>query len=155
MAGVKNRVVEVLVNSKLVSKRLHNFLGADVGYLKETTGPQTYPNGFTLAENAAVQELGDLKGHIPPRPFMKQGAERFEADDRSVGAIISSVAEGRRVPREASNALGVLLQGHVRMAIRDGNFAPLDPQTIKRKGSSKPLIDTGKLRQGVDVRTKD
>lgn len=153
MARVKNRVVETTVRTKEVSRRLHNFLGADVGYLKETTGGQTYPNGWTLAENAALHELGE--GNVPPRDFMRQGADRFEKDDRTIAKIITGLVEGRTTPTMASNGLGVLLQNHVRQALRTGKFAPLDPRTIQRKGSSKPLIDTGKLRQGVDVRTKD
>ena len=30
-----------------------------------------------------------------------------------------------------------------------GEWDDLDPQTIKRKGSSKPLIDTGTLRNAI------
>ena len=30
-----------------------------------------------------------------------------------------------------------------------GSFTPNKPATIKRKGSSRPLIDTGHLRQSI------
>jgi hypothetical protein len=37
----------------------------------------------------------------------------------------------------------------------NGKFAPLKAKTIKRKGSSKPLIDTGQLRQSITYRVVD
>lgn len=152
--GKKNRVVETVSSIGSTKKRLSDFLGADVGYLKETTGPQEYPNGWNLASNAALHELGSADGSTPPRDFMRQGSDLFEGQKSAIGGVVARVAEGKASPTEGSNALGVLLQGSVRRAITRGNFAPLDPKTIARKGSSKPLIDSGALRGGVDVRTK-
>ena len=34
----------------------------------------------------------------------------------------------------------------------EGEFVPNAPSTIRKKGSDKPLIDTGQLRQGVSYK---
>jgi hypothetical protein len=148
----KNRVIETIVELPGLKKRLHNFRGADVGYLAETTGSQMYANGLTLASNAQIQEYGTK--FIPARPFMREGADRYETDFGAIKKTLIAVADDKLTAEQGSNRLGVMLQGHIQRAIVDGNWAPLTAQTIKRKGSSKPLIDTGRLRQGVDVRTK-
>lgn len=145
-------VKQATVSLSDVASDLAKLLGAKVGYLAETTGPQTYDNGLTLAANAQIHELGTE--HIPPRPFMRTGAEAFDKMDRQIGNAIRDVIDGKMQPKQGSNRLGVMLQTEIKRAIRSGDFTPLKPATIKRKGSSTPLIDTGKLRQGVDVRTK-
>ncbi|EFA29062.1 conserved hypothetical protein, partial [Haemophilus influenzae HK1212] len=40
-------------------------------------------------------------------------------------------------------------QGDVQLNIARGNWVANAKSTIKQKGSSKPLIDTGKMRQSV------
>ena len=45
--------------------------------------------------------------------------------------------------------LALVAQGDVQLNIARGNWAPNAKSTIKQKGSSKPLIDTGKMRQSV------
>ena len=152
----KNRVVDTVLKTAQVKSSLSNFLGADVGFLKETTGPVVYPdtNDWTVASNAAHHEHGDPAHGTPARPFMRGGADRFEKDEHAVGGVIDRLVQGQIDPRTASNQLGTLMQGHIQSSIREGPWAPLDPETIRRKGSSKPLIDSGLLRQSVDVRTK-
>ena len=65
---------------------------------------------------------------------MREGAE--EAHD---GATAETVL--KRV-----GALGVRL---VQEKIVSGSFKPNAPSTIRKKGSDKPLIDTGRMRQSV------
>jgi hypothetical protein len=150
----KTNRVQTTINIDLgdMAGSLAGLLGAKVGYLAETTGPQTYDNGLTLASNAVIQEFGTDR--IPPRPFMRAGAEAFDKKDAAIGNVLRGVIEGRTGPVEGSNALGVMLQAEILRAFRSGDFTPNAPATTRRKGSSQPLIDTGKLRQGVDVRTK-
>ena len=58
------------------------------------------------------------------------------------------------IPKEKKNILklsGAFLEGKIKEKITEGDpsWASLKPETIKRKGSSKPLIDTGKLRASI------
>ena len=58
------------------------------------------------------------------------------------------------LPQEKEQILrvaGAFLEGRIKEKITEGDpdWPPLRPETIKRKGSSKPLIDTGKLRASI------
>ena len=46
--------------------------------------------------------------------------------------------------------LGVTVKGIVQEEIVEGDFAPNATSTIKKKGSERPLIDTGHMRQSVN-----
>ncbi|OCA57864.1 hypothetical protein AA93_07090 [Xylella fastidiosa subsp. pauca 11399] len=45
--------------------------------------------------------------------------------------------------------------GDVKATIRHADLAPLTPQTIQRKGSSAPLIDTGQMLQSITYEVRD
>ena len=47
------------------------------------------------------------------------------------------------------NKLGILAQGDIQAEITSLMTPALSPRTIRAKGSSKPLIDTGAMRQAV------
>lgn len=58
------------------------------------------------------------------------------------------------LPKEKERILklaGAFLEGKVKEKIThsDPSWPPLRPETIKRKGSSRPLIDTGRLRDSI------
>ena len=46
--------------------------------------------------------------------------------------------------------LGLFQKDLMQNEIITGDFVPNAPSTIRRKGSSKPLIDTGRMRQAVN-----
>jgi hypothetical protein len=45
----------------------------------------------------------------------------------------------------ALDRLGIQAQNIIKQSFRKNDWKPLNPKTIKRKGSSTPLIDTGQL----------
>lgn len=59
------------------------------------------------------------------------------------------VAEGKVGVIQGAERLGMLARDKVRSSFTDGHLQPDAPSTIKKKGSSKPLIDTGQLRQSI------
>ena len=64
------------------------------------------------------------------------------------------------LPKEKEQILrkaGAFLEGAIKQKITQGDpsWPPLKPETIKRKGSSKPLIDTGKLRASITHKVED
>lgn len=111
-------------------------------------GDETYEDGTSLAEIAAFNELGTST--IPARPFMKQSFKDHEKDLKEtcmqVGKMLS---EGATVDK-ALNMLGTTVKGLVQSEMVEGKFAPNAPATIKKKGSSTPLIDTGYMRQSIN-----
>jgi len=62
--------------------------------------------------------------------------------------LLKALEDGKN---EILRIVGAFLEGQIKQTITRGRaeWPPLSPETIKRKGSSKPLIDTGKLRNSV------
>ena len=52
--------------------------------------------------------------------------------------------------------IGIIIVNDIKTTMVTGNFTPLKSSTIKAKGSTKPLIDTGELRNSIsyEVRNK-
>lgn len=105
----------------------------EVGFFRDARGE----NGERVAEYAYRNEEGL---GVPKRPFLVRG--------------INSVA--KRALEEIAKAegakAGVIATNGVKTYITKGEFTPLAQKTIQAKKSSKPLIDTGALRQNVQFR---
>lgn len=144
-----------VVKRKDILNTLTTEVGVKVGYPKETTGPNTYKSGFTLAYNALTQIYGSQRNNIPPRDFVGEGLNQWEQDWYAEGAgkaYLKSVQSNN--PTIFAEALGVSLQGYIREAITNTSWPSNAPATIARKGSSQPLIDSGDLRRGLDYITR-
>lgn len=97
---------------------------------------------------AAAHEFG--LGNVPERPFLAVGIKSGKDELRKQSyESLKQIVESKMSAGKALQLLGVKAEGLVKQYIRDGNFTPLKPETIKRKGSSKPLIDTGNLIQSI------
>lgn len=107
-------------------------------------------SGLTLAQLGGIHEYGAPGAGIPERPFLAV-AIRKELDDLMRLNIINLklILHNGQTFEGALEQLGLMAQGKVQQYIVDGDFAPLQPATIARKGSSKPLIDTGQMRQSI------
>ncbi len=126
-------------------------------------GSEVYPGEgqpLTLVDVATVHEFGSANGVIPERSFLRSTLDRNgkkyakrlrEAIARAIEAAAKGGDWREAVDRDLSR-LGVLAVGDVQQTIRDSGpgWPALSPVTIARKGSSKPLIDTGRLRQSID-----
>lgn len=100
-----------------------------------------------LAVIAAIHEFG--LGDMPQRSFLRSA---YDENLPVINKMIQRVANGAVFglgTNAALNQLGNVVQGMVQRKIVDGPFVPNSPATIKRKKSSKPLIDTGHLRQSI------
>lgn len=99
------------------------------------------------AEIALIHEFGAPAAGIPARPFVRQTLENKAGQ---LAALQKKIAQallmGTLTEGKALGLIGAWAAGAIKATItRDGNFAPLKPATIKRKGSDKPLIHTGQL----------
>lgn len=106
-------------------------------------------DGQNLASIAAYNEFGTSK--IPSRPFM---AQTFDLNNSQTKRFIDK-EYGKVLDRKQSIAdglykIGIFYQEKTQSQISLGKFAPNKPATIKAKGSSKPLIDTGRLRKSIN-----
>lgn len=107
-------------------------------------------DGGDLVVIAASNEFGTKDGHIPSRPFLRQTFEenRREIEDRKA-RIWQAILLGRATMRTGLGLLGAWYQGKVQQQIVKLSEPPNAPSTIARKGSSNPLVDTGRLRQSI------
>mgnify|MGYP004576747547 FL=1 len=100
-----------------------------------------------LAVIAAIHEFG--LGDMPQRSFLRSAYdENLPMIDKMIQRVANGAVFGLGT-NAALNQLGNVVQGMVQRKIVDGLFVPNSPATIKRKKSSKPLIDTGHLRQSI------
>ena len=100
-----------------------------------------------LAVIAAIHEFG--LGGMPQRSFLRSAFDENKPMLNRMGDNIVNGAIKGMSTETALNQLGNVVQGMVQKKIVDGPFVPNSPATIKRKKSSKPLIDTGHLRQSI------
>lgn len=100
-----------------------------------------------LAVIAAIHEFG--LGDMPQRSFLRSAYdENLPMIDKMIQRVANGAVFGLGT-NAALNQLGNVVQGMVQRKIVNGPFVPNSAATIKRKKSSKPLIDTGHLRQSI------
>lgn len=133
-------------------KRLETFASKAVyvGVPKENN-PEV-EGKFKMSELAAVHEFGSEDGDIPERSFLRTSIVKNKA---KYFQFFGDRLITNNDPEKALNELAILAGDDVKEHIVNGSFKELAPETIKRKGSTKPLIDTGKLRQSITGVVRD
>lgn len=101
---------------------------------------------------AAIQEFGAPSRGIPPRPFFRNMVA--EKQDEWAPAIGDLLKKTKFNVIKTLKLTGEAISGQLRQSIRDMNSPPNAQSTIERKGSSKPLVDTGHLLNSVDYDVK-
>ena len=105
---------------------------------------------LTVAEIASIHEFG-IPGRIPERSMIRATCEMNSAKyAEAVRKIGIGITFGRTDLRRGLDLLGVMIKGDIQQRIAAGIAPPNAPSTIKRKGSSTPLIDSGQMRGGLD-----
>lgn len=115
-----------------------------VGFPAEFDKKVEGSDNFNLASLAAVLEFGNER--IPSRPFLRQ---TLTENQEKYTALFVKLFESGVSIEQIYEQIALIAQGDVQQNIVNGKWTANAPSTIKRKKSSKPLIDTGKLRQSV------
>lgn len=152
-AGIDTKEVEKQLQGLAKALNTH-ITGARAGYLSNDKGeiPYEEPNPPTLEEVALWNEFGTER--IPPRPFLQRAQKSaITRCNKLVQVRMEENADLEQIAKE----IGLVLQDEIKQQITRGQFVPNAPSTIRRKGSSRPLIDTGNLRQSVHwgITTRD
>lgn len=99
---------------------------------------------------AAVHELSAPSRGIPARPFLiptiKNNADKYV---QLMAQGFKTALQDKSKADEVYEKIGLVASNDVKDYIVSGNFVPLKESTIDRKGSSKPLLDTGELRNSI------
>jgi hypothetical protein len=144
---------KILANAAAISNKPFVKVGILEGkadQAKEISGdsPNAQPTGLTLVEVATFHEFGTSR--TPERSFLRAtiDANKSELQTETLN-IFKKVSSGSIDAMRGLGILGLSIKSKVQKRIRAGIKPDLDPKTIDRKGSSKPLIDTGQLVNSI------
>lgn len=123
---------------------------------KPLTGPTQVHVGFPAGKSdsdivarAVWNHYGTSRG-IPARPFMFNAIRKNKKNiKRYLNKTAPEVLRGESSLHMVLSRLGILTQGYVQDEITELRNPPNHPDTIRQKGSSNPLIDTGEMRGAV------
>lgn len=108
------------------------------------------PSEMTLVEVAAVHEFGAPARGIPQRSFIRATVDEKRADVAKLQEVLlGNVTKGKMTADQALDAMGAKVAAWCKTRIAAGIAPPLKPETVARKKSSKPLVDTGQLRSSI------
>lgn len=146
----------VQIRTKVTLRRRGNVANHIAKIDKAVQGPKAVKVGFPkgkadadLVSIAIWNHFGTSRG-IPPRPFitiaMFKNRREFRAALRKIakGAVENGTPLAVQMPK-----LGALGAGKIQDQIANNTPPPNAPSTVRQKGSSKTLIDTGRMQGGV------
>ena len=111
-------------------------------------GKATEDDGTDICDVAAWNELGTVNS--PSRPFLRKSVDENESKINSfLQGQKSAMLKGASA-EQILKEIGIFQKDLIQEKITEGSYVPNAPSTIKKKGSSKPLIDTGRMRQSVN-----
>ena len=115
-------------------------------------------DGVPVAEYAAWNEYGvpgtEEKWAIPPRPFIRGYVDDNGEKIKNIQEmLVAQVIDGKIDPDTAADKLGKNTKEGIKHYIKtSSNFTPNAPATVKRKGTNRPLVETGLLRRSVNYK---
>lgn len=99
-------------------------------------------------EIAGFHEFGT--GKIPQRSFIRATVDAEIGKIKQLQRVLGrKVVQGKITEEQGLGTIGIFLVAAIQKRIQGGISPELKPATIKRKGSSKQLIDTGQLVQSI------
>lgn len=123
-----------------------------IGVLASKGGDEEHPNAkISLIELAAIHEFGSPAANIPERSFLRAPLRGTTWLPDLCAKLTKGVLIGRFTPERAMAILGETSVAAIKRYITtgDGVPPPLQPETIARKGSSRPLVDTSRLLNSI------
>lgn len=126
--------------------------GVTVG-IHEQEGAATPDGDVSIATYATINEFGL---GVPERSFLRSTADENAEDyGKAIERAILDDLEGGRSVVDGLDRVGMRAVRDVKRKIRDLKEPANAESTIKKKGSSNPLVDQGAMRQAVTHRVVD
>lgn len=143
LKGSENINLSKYIDSEIKGILSNSNLKLEIGFFETAK----YENGTYVAEVAKFQEFGTLK--IPSRPFFRTAISSNQS--KWVGFLKQNLVSTKNLELSL-NRVGELGRGDIVASIMKTNTPPNAEVTIKQKGSSKPLVDTGLMRSSVNFK---
>lgn len=119
------------------------------GITESKGGKKGKKSKTSVLDYGTYNEMGTE--HIPARSFIRSTADNKRKDWNALtDRLLQGVMDLNQAPMTALKKLGTQAKGDIRKTITTLSAPALAPSTIKRKGSSKPLIDDGILLGAID-----
>lgn len=170
--GINITVKEVDLGWEAIRKNI-KLLGdsggvCNVGVQGEQAAANHQRSELTLGQLAGIHEFGTVihqpaRRHpksgkatrprtivIPARSFLRDTVDIYQEPIARREVLLSQgVLYGKFTLLGGLELFGMYVVGLIRQRIANGILPANRPSTIARKGSSKPLIDTGELRNSI------
>ncbi len=131
---------------KRLEKILHKMAKAPhvaVGILQDNP----VGDGFSMLDLATVHEFGSKDGRTPQRSFIRSTCDAKQKEHlKLIAKLQGRLLAGKIAMKQALGIVGSAVTSDIVQTINTGIKPELKLATIKRKKSSKPLIDTGRLK---------
>lgn len=138
---------------KALKKRIEQLNDKDsfttVGFLADNT-KDGRDDGPTNLEVAVFNEFGTRD--MPARPFMRTTFDTNEkAYEGLAGKMVDKVVRGELTVKQVLGLIGAKVSADIKNAITQGPGIPPpnSPVTVLKKGSSRPLIDSGQMADAI------
>jgi hypothetical protein len=107
---------------------------------------------LTNAEIGATHEFGSFSKGVPMRSFLRMPLHQKQKVivKEAADGLIKRLVKGK--DKEALERMGASCVRAIMLAFASrgfGQWVPNSPETIRRKGSASPLIDTAQLRRSI------
>lgn len=123
-----------------------NEFGATIRVTKRMRGYLAAALGIFLKKSTTVIR-------IPSRPFVRKTASLFKKKTEERMAIeYNRLLGGQQSARQTLSRLGEWYVGRTKWVMTTVKFTPNSSATTKKKGSSRPLIDSGQMRNSTTHR---
>ena len=105
-------------------------------------------DGLRVVDVATFHEFGTK--NIPERSFIRSNMKKNRKKYLALTAkMYSKMMKGEITPEKALALIGEVIQADIKKGIIEGIPPELSKETIKKKGSSTPLIDTGQMMNSI------
>ncbi len=116
---------------------------------KEGDAPVTVVDVAVFNEYGTTTKLGNVG--TPERPFIRTTHdEKEQTINNYIDQGVDQIFAGNMKVVELLSKTGVMVQAFIKSKINAITDPRNAPSTIAEKGSSKPLIDTGQMRNSVN-----
>jgi|1185.fasta_scaffold10404_2 phage gpG-like protein len=118
---------------------------------------------LTIGAIAQIHEFGKVIQQpkmrrtivIPERSFLRATVDIYQAAIARRDVLLAQgYVLGKFGLKQSMELLGEYVVGLIKQRIANGILPANRPSTIRRKGSSKPLIDTGQLRNSITYKVE-
>ena len=114
---------------------------------------------YSAAFQLYLMTHGSPLWHVPPRPVLEPAIEAHkDAISQLFSAVVKAVCKGdEAAANRAMIVCGLAAQNYCRDWFSDprNGWAPNSPVTIARKGSARPMVDTGTMRKAITYVVRD